>query len=105
MRLGFAQQEACASLWRRRRQALRVHLFRGRAGTKSGGPFAQNDAGMRVHVMYLMTYRTSHRLIDVAVFRGIFGNKPLNAVSRVGAPVHKERHAESPRDGGRRSRP
>ena len=30
--------------------------------------FAQDDAGMRVHVMYLMTYRTSHRLIDVAVF-------------------------------------
>ena len=57
------------------------------------GLFAQDDAGMRVHVMYLMTYRTSHRLIDVAVFRGIFGNKPLNAVSAVGAPVHKERHA------------
>jgi hypothetical protein len=33
--------------------------------------------------MYLMTYRTSHRLIDVAVFRGIFGNKPLNAVSAI----------------------
>jgi hypothetical protein len=48
---------------------------------------------MRVHVMYLMTYRTSHRLIDVAVFRGIFGNKALNAVSGVGAPVYKERHA------------
>ena len=48
---------------------------------------------MRVHVMYLMTYRTSHRLIDVAVFRGIFGHKALNAVSGVWAPVHKERHA------------
>jgi hypothetical protein len=57
------------------------------------GLFAQDDAGMRVHVMYLMTYRTSHRLIDVAVFRGILGNKALNAVSAVGAPVHKERHA------------
>jgi hypothetical protein len=38
--------------------------------------FAQNDAGVRVHVMYLMTYRTSQRLIDVVVFRGIFGNNP-----------------------------
>ena len=38
--------------------------------------------------MYQMTSRTSHRLIDVAVFRGIFGNKPLNAVSAVGAPVY-----------------
>ena len=57
------------------------------------GLFAQDDAGMRVHVMYLMTYRTSHRLIDVVVFRGIFGNKALNAVSAVWAPVHKERHA------------
>ena len=57
------------------------------------GLFAQDDAGMRVHVMYLMTYRTSHRLIDVAVFRGIFGNKALNAVSGVWAPVYKERHA------------
>jgi hypothetical protein len=55
--------------------------------------FAQDDAGVRVHVMYLMTYRTSHRLIDVVVFRGIFGNKALNAVSAVWAPVHKERHA------------
>ena len=59
----------------------------------SFGLFAQGDAGMRVHVMYLMTYRTSHRLIDVVVFRGIFGNKALNAVSAVWAPVHKERHA------------
>ena len=54
--------------------------------------FAQDDAGMRVHVMYLMTYRTSHRLIDVVVFRGIFGNKALNAVSAVTSapcpPVH-----------------
>jgi hypothetical protein len=64
------------------------------------GLFAQDDAGMRVHVMYLMTYRTSRRLIDVAVFRGIFGNKPLNAVSGVGAPVHKERHAEKPQRRG-----
>ena len=56
------------------------------------GLFAQDDAGMRVHVMYLMTYRTSHRLIDVAVFRDIFGNKALNAVSGVGAPVYKKRH-------------
>jgi hypothetical protein len=30
---------------------------------------------------------------DVAVFRGIFGHKALNAVSGVWAPVHKERHA------------
>ena len=57
------------------------------------GLFTQDDAGMRVHVMYLMTYRTSHRLIDVAVFRGIFGNKALNAVSGAWAPVYKERHA------------
>jgi len=69
------------------------------------GLFAQDDAGMRVHVMYLMTYRTSHRLIDVAVFRGIFGNKALNAVSGLGAPVHKERHAGIAPEGGRRSRP
>ena len=26
------------------------------------GLFAQDDTSMRVHVMYLMTYRTSHRL-------------------------------------------
>jgi hypothetical protein len=57
------------------------------------GLFAQDDAGMRVHVMYLMTYWTSHRLIDVVVFRDIFGNKALNAVSAVWAPVYKERHA------------
>jgi hypothetical protein len=50
--------------------------------------------------MYLMTYRTSHRLIDVAVFRGIFGNKALNAVSGVWAPVYKERHAGIARDEG-----
>ena len=62
--------------------------------------FAQDDAGMRVHVMYLMIYRTSHRLIDVAVFRGIFGNKPLNAVSAVGAPVYKELHAGMPQRRG-----
>jgi hypothetical protein len=35
--------------------------------------------------MYLVTYRTGHRLIDVLVFRGIFGDKALNAVSGVGA--------------------
>ena len=64
------------------------------------GLFAQDDAGMRVHVMYLMTYRTSHRLIDVAVFRGIFGNKALNAVSGVGAAVYEERQAELTSDEG-----
>jgi hypothetical protein len=64
------------------------------------GLFAQDDAGMRVHVTYLMTYRTSHRLIDVAVFRGVFGHKALNAVSGVWAPVHKERHAGIARDEG-----
>ena len=70
------------------------------------GLFAQDDAGMRVHVMYLMTYRTSHRLIDVVAFRGIFGNKALNAVSAVWAPVHKKRHARiTQRRGARRSRP
>jgi hypothetical protein len=37
----------------------------------------------------------------VAVFRGIFGNKALNAVS----PAHKERHAGIAPEGGRRSRP
>ena len=44
----------------------------------------------------------SHRL--VAVFRGIFGNKALNAVSGVWAPVYKERHAgiaQRPGAGGR----
>ena len=44
--------------------------------------------------MYLVTYRTSHRLIDVAVFRGIFGNKALNAVPGFGAAVHEEQHVE-----------
>jgi hypothetical protein len=78
---------------RRQRAGARLRLFRGRGGTESGGLFAQNDAGMRVHVMYLMTYRTSHRLIDVAVSRGIFGNKALNAVSGGRAPIYKERHA------------
>jgi hypothetical protein len=52
-------------------QALAYVYFekdpRRRAGALFG-LFAQDDAGMRVHVMYLMTYRTSHRLIDVAVF-------------------------------------
>ena len=55
---------------------------------------------MRVHVMYPVTYRTSHRLIDVAVFRRIFGNKALNGVSGYGAAVDKQRHAEYPLDGG-----
>jgi hypothetical protein len=42
----------------------------------------------------------------VVVFRGIFGNKALNAVSAVWAPVHKERHAGiAQRRGARRSRP
>ena len=65
------------------------------------GLFAQDDAGMRVHVMYLMTYRTSHRLVDVAVFRGIFGNKALNAVSAVWAPVHKAACRNSPETRGK----
>ena len=51
-------------------------------------------------------YRTSHRLIDVVVFRDIFGNKALNAVSAIWAPVHKKSGMrEEPRDGARRSRP
>ena len=77
-------------------QALAYVYFEDEPGRRAAalfGLFAQDDAGMRVHVMYLMTYRTSHRLIDVVVFRGIFGNKALNAVSAVWAPVHKERHA------------
>jgi len=77
-------------------QALAYVYFEDEPGRRAAalfGLFAQDDAGMRVHVMYLMTYRTSHRLIDVAVFRGIFGHKALNAVSGVWAPVHKERHA------------
>ena len=92
-----------------KRAGARLRPFRGGAGTAPTalfGLFAQDDAGMRVHVMYLMTYRTSHRLIDVVVFRGIFGNKALNAVSAVWAPVHKERHAGiAQRRGARRSRP
>jgi hypothetical protein len=63
------------------------------------GLFAQNDAGMRVHVMYLTTCRTGHRFIDVVVYRGIFGNKALNAVSSFWAAVQKQRHAGSPRRG------
>ena len=90
-------------------QALAYVYFEDEPGRRAAalfGLFAQDDAGMRVHVMYLMTYRTSHRLIDVAVFRGIFGNKALNAVSAVWAPVHKERHAGiAPETRGRRSRP
>jgi hypothetical protein len=35
------------------------------------GDLLRDDARMRIHVMYLVTYRTSHRLIDVAVFRSI----------------------------------
>jgi hypothetical protein len=78
----------------------------GRRAAALFGLFAQADADMRVHVMYLMTCWTSHRLVDVAVFRGIFGNKPLNAVSGVGAPVHRERHAGLALETrGRRSRP
>jgi hypothetical protein len=90
-------------LHRRGRQRAGVYFEDERDGRVAAlfGLFAQDDAGMRVHVMYLMTYRTSHRLIDVAVFRGIFGNKALNAVS----PVHKERHAGISPEGGRRSRP
>ena len=75
------------------RQALAYVYFEDEPGRRAAalfGLFAQDDAGMRVHVMYLMTYRTSHRL---TVFRGIFGNKALNAVSDVGAPPYKERHA------------
>jgi hypothetical protein len=49
--------------------------------------FLPKTTGTWVHVMHLMTYRTSHRLIDVAVFRGIFGNKALNAESGCGAAV------------------
>ena len=90
-------------------QALAYVYFEDEPGRRAAalfGLFAQDDAGMRVHVMYLMTYRTSHRLIDVVVFRGIFGNKALNAVSAVWAPVHKERHAGiAQRRGARRSRP
>jgi hypothetical protein len=91
-----------------------AHACRGLCRAHAGGRqsqrhlkmVAQDDAGMRVHVMYLMTYRTSHRVIDVAVFRGIFGNKALNAVSGVGAPVYKERHARiaQRRGAGGRSR-
>jgi hypothetical protein len=64
------------------------------------GLFAQDDARMRIHVMYLVTYRTSYRLIDVAVFRSIFGNKALNAVPGFGATAHEERQAELTSDEG-----
>jgi len=60
---------------------------------------------MRIHMMDLVTCRTGHRLVDVLVFRGIFGNKALNAVSGFGASVYKERHAEKPQARGGRSRP
>ena len=40
--------------------------------------------------MYLMTYRISHRLIDVAVLRGIFGNK-----ARTRCPVLEQRYMKS----------
>jgi hypothetical protein len=89
-------------------QALAYVYFEGEPGRPSGGliwPFRQDDAGMRVHVMYLMTYRTSHRLIDVVVFRDIFGNKALNAISGIWASVYNERHAEKPQARSRRSRP
>jgi hypothetical protein len=93
---GGRQKVLSASVRDANRQALAYVYFEeapGRCAAALFGLFAQADAGMRVHVMYLMTYRTSHRLIDVAVFRGIFGNKALNAVSGVWAPVYKERHA------------
>jgi len=47
--------------------------------------------------MDLMTYRTGHRLVDVVVLGGIFGNKALNAVSGCGAAVHKKRRSKAPR--------
>ena len=43
--------------------------------------FAQDDASMRIDVMYLVTYRTGHRLVDVMILHKIFGREALNALS------------------------
>jgi hypothetical protein len=53
---------ACFTVRERQRADARVRLFRGEPGRRAAalfGLFAQADAGMRVHVMYLMTYRTT----------------------------------------------
>jgi len=43
------------------------------------GLLSQDGAGGRVHVMNLFADRTTHRLIDVAVLRSIFGAEALNS--------------------------
>ena len=55
--------------------------------------FSQGSASSWIHMMDLMAYRTGHRLINVAVLGGVFGEEALNAVSSFGATVHEERHA------------
>lgn len=40
--------------------------------------FSQDRPGGRVHMMHLLTYRTGHRLIDVAILRSVFGTEALN---------------------------
>ena len=63
---------------RRQRAGARLRLFRGGAGTESGAFSPKTTPVCGFTVMYQMTYRTSHRLIDVVVFRDIFENKALN---------------------------
>jgi len=42
------------------------------------GRLSQDGSGGRVHMMYLLAYRTRHRLIDVAILRSVFGAEALN---------------------------
>ncbi len=77
------------------RQSLSVPpLRKTRPPTKADlfGLFFQDGASSRVHMMDLMAYRTGHRLIDTAVFGGVFGGETLNSVSSFGASVYEERH-------------
>ena len=45
--------------------------------------------------MNLAAYRTSHRLIYVAVLRSVFGGKALNAITGFGAVVRKEQYGDN----------
>jgi hypothetical protein len=45
--------------------------------------------------MDLVTDGTGHRLVNVTVLRGIFGDEALHPVSGFGAVVHEERHANN----------
>jgi hypothetical protein len=57
--------------------------------------FRRHGPGSRIDVVDLAAREAGYGLVDVLVFRSVFGNKILHAVSGLGAAVEEERHGAS----------